>query len=183
MRTIQVKEKQWHLLTLIVSHAEGDAEILLNGERIFVARHCLPQNNVFAQNGPFSIDVASPDGGLVLFGHAKALAGDFKHCHHGGRAKFVKVHRTCITAENVWTEIVPHGVWKCHHGPCSVRNSVDATACVVCKRDRKRSAVRPADDLSPGHPGLKVVTRDSFDELIIESEAHCFVMLTADWCG
>lgn len=182
MKAIRIKEKQWNLLTFVVSHTEGDANIFLNGEKVFVSRHCLPQTNVFAQNGPYSIDEASPDGGLILFGHGKALAGTFKKEHHGGRAKFVKVHRTPITDEQVWTQIVPYGVWKCHDDQCSVRNSVDATECAVCTTKRKRSAARPKDDLD-GHTGLKVVTRDSFDELIIDSEAHCFVMLTADWCG
>ena len=41
----KVEEQQWNVLTVVIDHSDGDAEMWLNSERIFVARHCMQHSN------------------------------------------------------------------------------------------------------------------------------------------
>jgi thiol-disulfide isomerase/thioredoxin len=49
--------------------------------------------------------------------------------------------------------------------------------------DFSKSQERPPGDTDPAHEGLLVVTADTFDELVLKSEKHVLLTLTADWCG
>ena len=49
--------------------------------------------------------------------------------------------------------------------------------------DRRKSQERPAGDVDPEHPGITVLTGDSFDEIVLQSTKHVLVALTAEWCG
>jgi thioredoxin-like negative regulator of GroEL len=55
--------------------------------------------------------------------------------------------------------------------------------CAHCGAERRKSAERPPGDADPAHPGLLVVTADTFDELVLRSEKHVLLAVTADWCG
>lgn len=64
-----------------------------------------------------------------------------------------------------------------------MRNGPDATSCVQCGRDRRRSAVAPPDNMDPNHPGLTIVTTDNFVETVLDDTKHVFLDVTGDWCG
>ncbi|CAE7811621.1 unnamed protein product, partial [Symbiodinium sp. CCMP2456] len=89
---------------------------------------------------------------------------------------------------NVWSLQMPLGVWICRaNGTCKTsglftRNAASSSQCWRCKSSRVRSAFRPPGDSDPRHPGIKIFTTDSFEELL-EANPCVFLALSADWCG
>jgi len=71
-------------------------------------------------------------------------------------------------------------VWICR---CSARNSADARVCWKCRQARQKTGPRPPNDADPRHPGLTIVTAESFRELVLDSTSHVFIMASAAWCG
>lgn len=46
-----------------------------------------------------------------------------------------------------------------------------------------KSADRPKDDADPNHPGITIVTANSFDEIVLNKEKDVFLDVWASWCG
>jgi len=46
------------------------------------------------------------------------------------------------------------------------RNSASLGSCWRCKSNRIKSGFRPPNDADPRHPGIKIFTTDSFEELL-----------------
>lgn len=89
---------------------------------------------------------------------------------------------------NTWALQMPLGVWICRApSTCKTnglftRNSSSTSSCWRCKSSRVRSAFRPPGDTDPRHPGIKIFTTDSFEE-ILEKDRVVFLAVSADWCG
>ena len=47
---------------------------------------------------------------------------------------------------------------------------------------RRDSQPAPERNPDPAHPGLWIVTAENFEELVIHSDVHFFLLLSADWC-
>ena len=65
----------------------------------------------------------------------------------------------------------------------SLFNASETKTCQGCGDARLVSDTRPPNDADPQHPGLTVLTADTFDELVVNRVGHVFVMVSADWCG
>jgi len=116
-----------------------------------------------------------------------------------------------LNLQMVQNQAIAHGVWRCRSkagggglgmitglvrsesgasnrsggggGDCGAFNGPDMQNCHMCNSKRQRSGKRPKNDRHEKYPELYVVTADSFDEIVMKSDAHVLLDVSADWCG
>ena len=64
------------------------------------------------------------------------------------------------------------------------RNGADAKHCAWCKTPRPHSQQidDPSGRANAKHPGLWTITANNFEKEVIDADADCFVLFSADWC-
>ena len=65
--------------------------------------------------------------------------------------------------------------------PPGLRNAIDADTCAYCNSSRPmRSGEVPP--VNPEQSGLFILTARTFEDAVIHTERHVFVLVSADWC-
>eukprot|EP00434_Breviolum_minutum_P031963 symbB.v1.2.028267.t1/scaffold2983.1/size65930/3 len=124
---------------------------------------------------------------MCLFGRKPFLKKEWSWML-GAQIKGLQLQTLAPDLFNTWALQMPLGVWICRaQGTCKAnglftRNSTSTSNCWRCKSQRIRSGFRPPNDADPRHPGIKIFTTDSFEELL-EKEKCVFLAVSADWCG
>eukprot|EP00439_Symbiodinium_sp_Y106_P038959 s959_g4.t1 len=147
--------------------------IWLDGE--VALEFCDASSPLLKCEGPLALD---PQEGLCLFGRKPFLKlGQTMERKKewswmlGAQVKGLQLQTMSPDLFNVWSLQMPLGVWICRaNGTCKTsglftRNAASSSQCWRCKSSRVRSAFRPPGDSDPRHPGIKIFTTDSFEEL------------------
>ncbi|CAJ1416807.1 unnamed protein product [Effrenium voratum] len=177
----KVQAGAWHALTLSVDLPNSKVTVWLDGE--VALEICDPSSPLLRCDGPLSLDPAE---GLCLFGRKPFLKKEWSWML-GAQIKNLQLQTLVPSLFNVWALQMPLGVWICREGSCKTtglftRNAASSSQCWRCKCGRIRSAFRPPNDTDPRHPGIKIITTDSLEE-ILEKDKCVFIALSADWCG
>ena len=207
---IPLRAETWNIVTLAIELPEM-IRVYLNGELVLeIAADRLPAGvasaldaseqalvaqsirRALAVDGPFSLHANADTAGLQVFAEYKR-----------GKAKFGKSIRSLSVGAHffspcdVWTEHVAYGAWRCQNvgackpfepidgiksSPAGLRNAPDADVCVYCSAKPPPSEEPPEPNPTADHPGLWIVTSRSFQELVVESDCHFFLLVSADWC-
>ncbi|CAK9070476.1 unnamed protein product [Durusdinium trenchii] len=179
---VKIVAGHWHALTLAVDLPSSKMTIWVDGE--VALEICDPSSPLLRCDGPLSLD---PQEGLCLFGRKPFLKKEWSWML-GAQIKGLQLQTLAPDLFNTWALQMPLGVWICRaQGTCKTnglftRNSASLSSCWRCKSQRVRSAFRPPGDTDPRHPGIKIFTTDSFEE-ILEKDKKVFLCVSADWCG
>eukprot|EP00913_Durusdinium_trenchii_P003248 g3004.t1 len=189
---VKIVAGHWHALTLAVDLPSSKMTIWVDGE--VALEICDPSSPLLRCDGPLSLDpqdgaaerrrgsdgartARTVDGivfgrqeGLCLFGRKPFLKKEWSWML-GAQIKGLQLQTLAPDLFNTWALQMPLGV-----------NSASLSSCWRCKSQRVRSAFRPPGDTDPRHPGIKIFTTDSFEE-ILEKDKKVFLCVSADWCG
>ncbi|KOO20988.1 hypothetical protein Ctob_000046 [Chrysochromulina tobinii] len=209
LKTEGMAADAWQIVTLSVQlrtespMLSPHVRVYLNGEMMLEltaaavadasGETAISLTSALAPDGPFSLDTTA---GLRLFGD-----------YHGARGHedkpLLKKIRTLILSPSpasscrIWVEHTALGVWRCHHCddkyevPCvetgpqkGFRNGPDAKFCAFCSQPRPDSQliVNPSGRDNTTNPGLWTFTAANFDKEVIDADADCLVVFSADWC-
>jgi len=210
-RRITFKSNTWNVLTVSVSLPDT-LRVYLNGEAVLeLSAATMPEQALtaldhdslaaikeaasaaLAFDGPFALD---PLLGFRLFGDYRTKGAKGAPVKKDLRS-VTMTSRLAATCD-VWTEHTAHGAWRCkspnckkadprdgtdpQNNPHGFRNAPDALECSFCNAAREDSETAPTPNPHPDHPGLWIVTCDNFEEMVLRSEQHVFLLVSADWC-
>lgn len=168
----------WHVLTMTCDIAKTSLELWLDGERH--ATFELPGGQAMA---------LEPALGLGIFG-PRVGPGSRTSELLGGQVRSLELSTSPLGPAEVWQAHAAKGVWRCREFACGRssgapprRNAAEAVECVACGAARIRSQPRPPGDMDPKLEHILIVTADSFDELVLQSEQPVFLLVHTDWCG
>lgn len=179
---VKILAGHWHALTLAVDLPNSKMTIWVDGE--VALEICDPSSPLLRCDGPLSLD---PQEGMCLFGRKPFLKKEWSWML-GAQIKGLQLQTSSPDLFNTWALQMPLGVWICRaQGTCKAnglftRNSASLGSCWRCKSNRIKSGFRPPNDADPRHPGIKIFTTDSFEELL-EKDKCVFLAVSADWCG
>jgi ankyrin repeat protein len=166
-----LKHSEWSVLTLTVDSTTKCVTLWIDGvlvhEQNDMLGLCEMTNNTVRV---FGCDVALCNKSLS---GVQSVRGDLR---------MVQVDTCILCSGEILAIHVPLGVWTC---ACGERNGGAFSTCrsEACGAEKRKSAPRPEGDKDPDKPGLTIIVNDSFQDIVLHKDKHCFLDLTASWCG
>ena len=205
---VQVELGCWNLVSICVDLPHC-VRIMLNGEIVFELRAPLPTmpkelsaeqsrraeaafSQALRSGGPFAIDARQ---GFELLGGSSAEESVSSSRMESKQLRAFTLWSGPASSAEIRAEHSVYGAWRCPFcsSPAPLpgseqlsatsegrRNAIDAGACAFCGEGRVRSQGLIPENPPADWPGRWIVTADNFDELVLGSMTHFYLLLSSE---